>query len=265
MTEPIQTPEFWDGTADQYVASAEPFTAQFCEDAVLLADVEPGVALLDIATGPGALALAAARAGARVTAIDFSAEMIDRLGRRIGGLPITALRMDGQALDFTDDSFDRACSVFGIPLFPDWRTGLRELARVLRPGGRAVVAAADNGHGFGPNQLLAAARAAITGTPAPAQIAAWEILADRERFADEMHRAGLDEVVIHERTHDFELDPTVFVVDHPMILRNPVLAGLEQADRDAVIAAAIADAHRHADRGKLRLPGTALIAVATKP
>jgi SAM-dependent methyltransferase len=261
MTEPIQTPEFWDGNADQYVASAEPFTAQFCEDAVVLAEIEADVALLDIATGPGALALAAARAGARVTAIDFSAEMIDRLRSRVGDLPIKALRMDGQALDFPDASFDRVCSVFGIPLFPDWRAGLRELARVLRPGGRAVVAVADNGHGFGPNQLLAAARAVITGTPAPAQIAAWEILADRERFADEMHRAGLDEVVIHERTHDFALDPTVFVADHPMILHNPVLAGLEQADRDDVIA----DAHRHADRGKLLLPGTARIAVATKP
>src|SRR3546814_17887435 len=52
--------------------------------------------------------------------------------------------MGGQALDLPDAGFDRACSVFGISLFPDWHAKLRELARVLKPGGRWVAAVAES-------------------------------------------------------------------------------------------------------------------------
>jgi len=264
MTQPMQTADFWDGTADQYIASAEPFTAQYCRDAVALAAIEPGMTLLDVATGPGALALAAAQAGAMVTAIDFSQAMIDRLGERISDLPITAIQMDGQALDLPDAAFDRAASVFGVPLFSDWRAGLREMARVLKPVGRAVVAVADNGYGFGPNPLLAAARKTVTGMEAPIEIEAWGILANRNHLSAEMSAAGLGAIEIHERTHDFMLDVNMFSAGHPMILNNPMLAGLADAERDAVIAAAIADAHHRAKDGILRLPGTARFAVCDK-
>jgi SAM-dependent methyltransferase len=263
MPLPIQTAEFWNETADQYVASAEPFTAMFCEDAAELAQIEPGMTLLDVATGPGALALAAARRGVRVTAIDFSQAMVDRLAARIGELPIVARQMDGQALALDDASFDRVCSVFGVPLFPDWRAGLREIARVLRPGGLAVVATADNGHGFGPNQFLAMAREEVTGVPAPVEMDAWAILADRDRFAEEMRTAGLGDIEIHERTHVFEVDMAVFTRDHPMILRNPMIAGLAEADRDRTIALAIERAAALSHDGKARLPGTGRIATGT--
>lgn len=264
MTLPVQTDSYWDGIADQYIASAEPFTAQFCHDAVALAAIEPGMTLLDMATGPGALALAAARAGAQVTAIDFSQAMIDRLAARIGELPIVARRMDGQALDLPDASFDRTCSVLGIPLFPDWRAGLRELGRVLKPGGLAVIAVADNGHGFGPNPLLAKARAEVTGAAAPVEMTAWEILADKSQLEGELRAAGLGAIAIHERTHDFILDMAAFKGDHPMIARNPVLAGLNEDERAIVITTAIADARRQCSGTMLYLPGTALIATGTR-
>lgn len=264
MNAPIQTAAFWDASADGYIASAEPFTGQFCVDAVRLAAIEPGMTLLDVATGPGALALAAARAGAVVTAIDFSQTMVDRLTQRIADLPVQAHRMDGQALDLPDASFDRACSVFGVPLFPDWRAGLREMARVLKPGGRAVVAVADNAYGFGPNLLLARARARVTGQPAPVEVTAWETLADPERLAEELRDAGLDAIEIHERTHDFVLDAALFATRHPMILNNPVLGGLDEAERDAVIAAAMIDAGEQGDGSTLRLPGTARFAIGTR-
>jgi SAM-dependent methyltransferase len=260
----MQSADFWDGTADQYIASAEPFTSQFCEDAAILAAIKPGMTLLDVATGPGAAALAAARAGAKVTAIDFSPAMVDRLRARIGNLSITALQMDGQALDLPHAIFDRTVSVFGVPLFPDWRAGLREMLRVLKPGGHAVVAVANNPHGFGPNPLLATARKDVTGSDAPTEIEAWGILADPERLASEMKAAGFDSVILHERTHDFILDSAIFTSDHPMILNNPMLAGLADAERDVVIETAIADASRRAEHGILRLPGTARIAVCNK-
>lgn len=264
MNAPIQTAAFWDKSADGYIASAEPFTALFCSDAVHLSAIERGMTLLDVATGPGALALAAARAGALVTAIDFSQAMVDRLSGRIGNLPIKAHRMDGQALDLPDASFDRACSVFGVPLFPDWRAGLREMARVLKPSGRAVIAVGDNAYGFGPNLLLAEAHTEVIGKSAPVEIAAWETLADRESLANELRDAGLVDIEIHERTHNFIIDAAVFATRHPMILNNPVLAGLEDVERDAVIAAAMASAQRQGDADVFRLPGTARFAIGTK-
>lgn len=264
MTLAIQTNDHWDANADGYIASAEPFTAQFCEDAADLATIERGMDVLDVATGPGAFALAAARRGARVTAVDFSATMIARLCARIGDLPITACQMDGHSLALPDASFDRACSILGIPLFPDWRAGLRELVRVLRHGGRAVVAVAHNPYGFGPNQLLAAARAKLGGTNAPIEIEAMKILADRVQLAHEMRRAGLDSIEIHERTHDFVLDPMLFVADHLMITHNPVLVGLGDTDKAAVIAATIAEAHFMSKGGLLRLPGTARIVTGVR-
>jgi SAM-dependent methyltransferase len=260
----VQTDAYWNASADGYVANAEPFTALFCEDAAQLAAIKPGMTLLDVATGPGAAALAAARRGAIVTAIDFSAAMVARLQARIGDLPISAHRMDGQALDLPYATLDRAVSVFGIPLFPDWRQGLREMARVLRPGGVAVVAVADNAHGFGPNPLLAAARTAHVGVAAPVEIEAMQVLADPARLAAEMRGAGFAAITLHERTHDFVLDPALFVAAHPMIAQNPVLAGLGDTDRGAVIAAAIAEAYRRSDGGVLRLPGTARIVTGVR-
>ncbi len=266
MTQPIQTADFWNDTADGYVASVEPFTARFCEDAVELAGIEPGMTVLDVAAGPGALALAAARAGARVTAIDFSQAMVDRLVARSAGTTIEALRMDGQALDLPSDGFDRVCSVFGIPLFPDWRAGLVEMARVLKPGGRAVLGLASAPYGFGPNQLLAEARQAIRPGPRldiglPGMMA----LSDADLILCELAAVGLEQATLHSRTHQLELPENVMASESPMIRSNPLIVGLESAAQDAILA----EANRLADRcrfdGVIRMPGTAHIAVATKP
>lgn len=222
----VQTDAYWDSSAGGYVANAEPFTALFCADAAQLAAIKPGITLLDFATGPGAAALAAARRGGIVTAIDFSAVMVARLQACIEDLPISAHRMDRQALHLPDTTIDRAETVFGIPLLPDWRKGLRKIARVLRPGGVAVVAVADNANGFGPNSLLAAARTAYFGVAAPVEIEAMQLLADSARLAAEIRDAGFDAIALHERTHDFMLDRAPFVAVHPMIAQNPVSAGL---------------------------------------
>jgi ubiquinone/menaquinone biosynthesis C-methylase UbiE len=53
---------------------------------------------------------------------------------------VEARVMDGQALALEDASFDAVFSVFGVIMFPDWRKGLGEMARVTRPGGFGVVA-----------------------------------------------------------------------------------------------------------------------------
>jgi SAM-dependent methyltransferase len=70
--------------------------------------------------------------------------MIERIAARAreeGLSDLVASVMDGHALDLEDDRFDVAASQFGVMLFPDLPRGLRELARVTRPGGRVLMVA----------------------------------------------------------------------------------------------------------------------------
>ena len=96
---------------------------------------------LDVAAGSGALAIPAARLGARVLATDQSPAMLELLRQRARteGLAIETRVMDGHALALDDESFDMAGSQFGVMLFPDMPQGIREMARVVKPGGRVLM------------------------------------------------------------------------------------------------------------------------------
>jgi demethylmenaquinone methyltransferase/2-methoxy-6-polyprenyl-1,4-benzoquinol methylase len=96
--------------------------------------VAPGDEVLDACCGTGDLALAAERAGGRVTGLDFSERMLERARRKSES--VRWVRGDALALPFADGSFDAATVGFGIRNVDDLEAGLRELARVLRPGGR---------------------------------------------------------------------------------------------------------------------------------
>ncbi len=107
------------------------------ERAVELARVGPGSRALDVATGTGDLAVALRAAGADVVGCDFSEEMLERARRKE---PAARFEWaDALALPYEDDSFDAATVGFGARNFSDLAQGLREMARVVRPGGRVVV------------------------------------------------------------------------------------------------------------------------------
>jgi demethylmenaquinone methyltransferase / 2-methoxy-6-polyprenyl-1,4-benzoquinol methylase len=125
--------------------------------AVDLARVGPGSRALDVATGTGDLALELARRvapGGEVVGCDFSLQMLTRArakadARRAAqgrgtpeSAPLAPLRFEwGDALElpYEDGAFDAATVGFGARNFADLGRGLRELARVVRPGGRVVV------------------------------------------------------------------------------------------------------------------------------
>ena len=265
MNQPIQTSEFWDSTAEQYAAGVESFTSRFCLDAVALAEIEPGMSVLDIACGPGAAALAAATAGAKVTAVDFSQAMVDMLRARTGDLAIEARQMDGQALDFPDDHFDRVISNFGIPLFPDWRAGLAEAARVLKPGGRISLGVGGNPYGFGPNHLFAQARLALWPEEEIATgMEGMAALSDPDRVTRELEDVGFRDVMMHERTHDIVLPANILSQDSPMIASNPLTADLDAERRAAVLAEANEQSAKWRDGDVIRMPSLGYIAVARK-
>lgn len=97
-----------------------------------------GEALLDLCAGTmDVAALARRRApGLRIAAADFSFQMLAR-GVRKTGLP--ASQADALALPFRSTAFDLATVTFGMRNLDSWEVGLRELARVLKPGGRLGV------------------------------------------------------------------------------------------------------------------------------
>jgi SAM-dependent methyltransferase len=138
----MATPMPWNLVAPAYTDEIVPLFEAYARDALALAAVPAGARILDVACGPGTLAVLAAQAGARVDAIDFSPAMIEHLEARVKtlGLSNLAARVgDGQALPYEPGTFAAAFSMFGLMFFPDRAKGFAELRRVLAPGGRAVI------------------------------------------------------------------------------------------------------------------------------
>lgn len=136
---PTSLPLAWDLVADAYSTHIAPVLERYAAHALEAARLPAASRIIDVATGPGTLALLAARAGHRVVAVDFSPGMIAALQRQITVEPIEARVGDGTALPFADREFDAGFSMFGIMLFDDRARGLAELHRVLRPGGIGVI------------------------------------------------------------------------------------------------------------------------------
>ena len=105
------------------------------------AGVGAGTRLLDVATGPGYAAAAAAARGAAATGVDFSAEMVALARRLHPGAEFA--QADAQALPFADGAFDAVVANFLMPHVSDLPAVVRELARVARPGGRVALTTWD--------------------------------------------------------------------------------------------------------------------------
>src|SRR6185436_8525892 len=139
---PLASSGPWDLVSSAYAEELVPQLSPYAEDALRLAGVADGARVLDVACGPGTLAMLAARRGARVDALDFAAGMIDQLRSAIARDSIegvTARIGDGQALPFDGGTYDAAFSMFGLMFFPDRARGFAELRRCLKDGGVAVV------------------------------------------------------------------------------------------------------------------------------
>ena len=108
--------------------------------------VWPGDRVLDACCGTGDLAVQAERRGGRVVGLDFSPRMLERAHHKSG--TIEWVQGDALALPFSDEEFDAATVGFGVRNLADLEGGLRELARVLRPGGKVAVLEITRPHGI---------------------------------------------------------------------------------------------------------------------
>jgi SAM-dependent methyltransferase len=112
------------------------------ETLVASADVAPHEDVLDVATGTGHSALAAARIGARVTGIDYVPALLDIARQRAAAerLAIDFVDAPAEQLPFADATFDVVVSAIGVMFAADHDQAAAELVRVVRPGGRIAVA-----------------------------------------------------------------------------------------------------------------------------
>ena len=124
----------WENIPRAYQDAFGTLTIQVIEPLLDAARVGPGVRVLDVATGPGYVAGAAAWRGARVVGIDLSAAMLAEARRHHPAIDFQA--GDAEALPFPDASFDALVMSFGLLHLGRPDQALAEAHRVLRPGGR---------------------------------------------------------------------------------------------------------------------------------
>ena len=126
---------------------------------IRLARPQPGQCALDLCCGTGDLAFALARRGVQITGLDFTKGMLEVAQSRASSLrfqnpearhqpshtthnaplPLHFVCGDAQRLPFSDNSFDIVTVGYGLRNLANWETGLREMQRVAKPGGRLVV------------------------------------------------------------------------------------------------------------------------------
>jgi SAM-dependent methyltransferase len=111
---------------------------QLCDTA----DLHAGWRVLDVATGSGNAAIAAARLGCTAVGIDYVPSLLEQGRKRAAaeGLDVELLEGDAEALPFPDAPFDAVTSVFGTMFAPNHEQAASELLRVTRPGGTIALA-----------------------------------------------------------------------------------------------------------------------------
>jgi ubiquinone/menaquinone biosynthesis C-methylase UbiE len=205
---PLAVPEPWTLVSEGYAAHAHEVMLPFSRHAIALAAPSRDARVLDVATGPGVLALELAPTVAHVTAIDFSPAMVAEFERKqratgLGNVEVSVA--DGQALPFADESFDAAFSMFGLMFFPDRARGFSELFRVLRPGGTAVVSSWAPVERSPLMVMMFGALRAADPSRQPPQTNLLS-LENPELFAEELTRAGFRDVKITPYTYGVQVN-----------------------------------------------------------
>lgn len=165
----------------------------------------PGEVVVDLCTGTGDLALALGRRGVRVVGVDFSRPMLERALRKDGRRGLRFVLGDALRLPLQDGSADGVTVAFGVRNFEDLPMGLREMARVLRPGGRLVVLEFSHPRPglFGAlyrlyfQRVLPAVGRLVSGVRGPYGYlpATVDLFPDPPAFAELLRRAGFRDVV----------------------------------------------------------------------
>jgi SAM-dependent methyltransferase len=257
----------WQSAAAQYDAVFQGLTAQSILPLIEAVRSSAGTRLIDLASGPGYVAAAAAERGATAVAIDFAESMV-AMGR-IRHPRIELRTGDVEALALPDRSFDAAVMAYGLLHLARPDQALAEAFRVLRPGGRfaaTVWAPPDRAMGF--SIILDAVRMhGRLDVPLPSGPPFFRF-SDHAEFRRSLEDVGFRDVRVQEISQVWQLRDAdeFFMTMHQGTVRTGALLTAQDPSQLVTIQAAVT--RRCADYCGalgLRLPMPAVLAVGTRP
>jgi ubiquinone/menaquinone biosynthesis C-methylase UbiE len=233
------------------------------ERLVEAADLRAGDTVLDVATGTGNAALAAARCGCAVTGLDYVPALLERGRARAlaEGLGVTFTEGDAERLPYPDDSFDAVLSCVGVMFTPDQQRAAGELVRVCRPGGK-IALANWTPTGFVGGML----RTVSKHVPPPAGLHPPGLWGTEQRL-DELFAGALSDLSIERRQFVFRFRTADDFVEFFRAHYGPVakaFEALDEAGREHLHAdlAALAAAYGRAAGPSVAIPSEYLEVIA---
>lgn len=240
-------------------------TVPLAEEVVAAADLRPASRVLDVATGTGHVALAAARRFCHVTGIDYVPELVAAARGRAAAedLSVEFREADAEALPFADDTYDAVLSAIGVMFTADHQRAADELVRVCRPGGRIGLANWTPG-GFIGHLLKTVVRHAAPppGALPPTRWGTEDGI--RELLGDRVSAIEFRTATVEQKFPSPEFFADFFVTHY-----GPTRKAAERLTEDGRAAfrddlVALATEWNRADDGTLTTDWEYLVAVATK-
>lgn len=257
----------WQGAARAYDDAFGSLTRQTIGPLLDAVQLRPEARLLDVASGPGYVAAAAAERGARVTAVDFSDEMVKLACSQNPGIEFRA--GDAEALSFSDADFDAVVMNFGMLHLAQPERAVAEALRVLRSGGRyafTVWAKPEDALGFA-IVLDAIRKHGKPDVPLPPGPPFFRF-SDASECETVLKVAGFRNVDVRKVTQVWRFSDPAMLFDAFLTgtVRTQAMLHAQSAQalaaiRDAVVAAAAG----FQDHGTVQIPMPAVLAVAEKP
>lgn len=263
----------FDRLADSYDGAATRFFP-FCADRLVDSmGLRPGLKVLDVGTGTGAIAVSAAqrvRPDGRVLAVDLSGRMLDQAydnARRMGLQGLVDLHdMDATRLDFRSDYFDVLLSGFVLFFLQDMEAVLREWQRVLKPGGRIGLSVFDKGAFEPMASLFRHQLSEVLPEVSVDHNFLWERLAEPEVCHALMEAAGFVDVEVEQVDVGYRVERSM---DWWELLWRTGFRGyieqLSEQDQAAFQTAHLREVDKLFEEGVLKIPVPALLVRATRP
>ena len=257
----------WTSNVSEYEAAFARITSQAIGPLLDAVHLRRGARLLDVATGPGYVAAAAAERGATAVGIDFSASMVARA--RTVYPAVEFQEGDAEAIAFPDGAFDAVVMNFGMLHLARPERAMAEAARVLKPGGSfafTVWAKPEDAVGFG--IILKAIQAhGNLGVQLP-QGPSFFRFSDPAECDRTLREAGFGNVrvVSIPQVWRFNAPDELFdAIYNGGVRIRAILRAQTSEALEAIRSAAREAAKRFTDQGVIDLPMPAILASAVKP